>query len=57
MKEMDWSNPRGLPLSICIPTCITRCGKGFYKTGSLIGMGAVDILNITNSHNSKGRSA
>jgi len=54
MKEMDWANPGGLPHSICTSTCIISCEKGFYKSGSLIGMGAVDILN---SQNSTGRSA
>ena len=57
MKEMDWANPGGLPPSIYIPTCITRCEKGFYKPGSLSKMGAVNILKIIDSQNSKGRSA
>jgi len=57
MKEMDWANPGELPHSICTSTCIISCEKGFYKSGSLIGMGAVDILNIKDSQNSTGRSA
>lgn len=57
MKEMDWANPGGLPLSTYIPICIARCKKGFYKPGSLSRTGAVDISNIKDSQNSTGRSA
>jgi len=54
MKGMDFENPGGSFLSICIPTCITRCEKGFYKPVSLSRSGAVDIFN---SQISIGRSA